>query len=532
MNYKVLYRKYRPNNFDLLVGQDNLIKILKTTIIEKKVSHAYIFTGPRGTGKTSTARIFAKAINCLNPQNGNPCNECDNCKIFEENPDIIEIDAASNNGVDEIRELINNVRLSPSMSKYKVYIIDEFHMLSTSAFNALLLTLEDPPSNVVFILATTDIQNVPITILSRCQRFDFKLISKKEIIERLSFICKKEKINIDDSAINEIAYLSNGGMRDALSILDQISALDNQITVDDVNKMFGSISNKNVESLLEELEKGNALQIDELIKNFKDSGINYTILINKIINYLKNIMINIKENKYNGSFNFDDLYNIIIDLSSYNQKGTIDSYTYLEITLLKNIRQIDLNVDNQMCLLKDTDTKPKENICKTMDIETEMLTSKTNECTINKEVRINNCFVNAKKNYLNDIKKKWNDFISYESNANKKLMSIIVDTELVAISDAYGIIINDYESTVTLINDNIKTFESDFKNFYGQSIKFIALDNKDWEITKNNYINNLKNNIKYSIINEDQNDQKVQQSGNNKLEVLANEIFGNNVEIK
>ena len=173
MDYKVLYRKYRPDNFSSIVGQDYMVSILKNAIKTEKISHAYIFSGPRGTGKTSTAKVFAKAINCLNPTNEGPCNECDSCLHFKENADIIEIDAASNNGVDEIREIINNIKLAPAYSKYKVYIIDEVHMLSTSAFNALLLTLEEPPKHVVFILATTNIEAVPITILSRCQRFDF-----------------------------------------------------------------------------------------------------------------------------------------------------------------------------------------------------------------------------------------------------------------------------------------------------------------------------------------------------------------------
>ena len=181
MEYQVLYRKYRPHDFDSLVGQEYTKKLLKNSVINNKFAHAYIFTGPRGTGKTSSAKIFAKAINCLHSVDGNPCNKCKNCVNFDSSPDIIELDAASNNGVDDIREIINNVRLAPSSMKIKVYIIDEFHMLSTSAFNALLLTLEEPPKDVVFILATTDIQSVPITVLSRCQRFDFKPISLQDI---------------------------------------------------------------------------------------------------------------------------------------------------------------------------------------------------------------------------------------------------------------------------------------------------------------------------------------------------------------
>ena len=196
MDYKVLYRKYRPKDFSNIIGQDYMVSILKNSINNHKISHAYIFSGPRGTGKTSTAKVFARAINCLNPTENGPCNECEVCTNIE-NTDIIEIDAASNNGVDEIRELINNIKLAPAYSKYKVYIIDEVHMLSASAFNALLLTLEEPPKNVVFILATTNIEAVPITILSRCQRFDFRKISKEAIVERLKVITGIEKIAID-----------------------------------------------------------------------------------------------------------------------------------------------------------------------------------------------------------------------------------------------------------------------------------------------------------------------------------------------
>ena len=185
MNYKVLYRKYRPNNFDNIVGQEYIVKTLKNSIKSNKISHAYIFSGPRGTGKTSTAKVFAKTINCLNSVDGNSCDKCSKCLEFNDNPDVIEIDAASNNGVNEIRELKNNITVLPTNSKYKIYIIDEFHMITTEAFNALLKTLEEPPSHVIFIMATTDIQKVPITILSRCQRFDFKKLTVDDIFSYL-----------------------------------------------------------------------------------------------------------------------------------------------------------------------------------------------------------------------------------------------------------------------------------------------------------------------------------------------------------
>lgn len=230
MSYKVLYRKYRPDNFDNLVGQDNITRILKNSIINNKLSHAYIFSGPRGTGKTSSAKIFSKNINCLNPVKGNACNECINCKNYDSVNDIIEIDAASNNGVNEMREITNNVKLKPNLLKYKVYIIDEFHMLSPSAFNALLVTLEEPPSHVIFILATTNIESVPITILSRCQRFDFKKITINNIEKRLKEISEIEEIKIENPAITQIAKISDGGLRDSLSLLDQLSKENGIIT--------------------------------------------------------------------------------------------------------------------------------------------------------------------------------------------------------------------------------------------------------------------------------------------------------------
>ena len=204
MSYKVLYRKYRPDDFENVVGQEYTVGMLKNAISSSKHAHAYIFTGPRGTGKTSSAKIFAKALNCENPENGNPCNKCSACLSFKDNPDVIEIDAASNNGVDEIRELINKVKLVPSNSKYKVYIIDEVHMLTTAAFNALLKTLEEPPKHIIFILATTEPHKIPSTILSRCQRFDFKKISINDIKTRLTYICEQEDINIDEDAIELI----------------------------------------------------------------------------------------------------------------------------------------------------------------------------------------------------------------------------------------------------------------------------------------------------------------------------------------
>ena len=336
MEYQVLYRKYRPHDFDSLVGQEYTKKILKNSVKSGKFAHAYIFTGPRGTGKTSSAKIFAKAINCLNPVDGNPCNKCENCLNFSSSPDIIELDAASNNGVDDIREIINNVRLAPNSMKIKVYIIDEFHMLSTSAFNALLLTLEEPPKDVVFILATTDIQSVPITVLSRCQRFDFKSISLNDIENRLKYVCEQESIDITEDAIKEIALMSNGGLRDALSILDQLSSLDCQIDVNAVINNFGGVSNKKLKELFSYYETNDIENVIHTINIFKENGIDIKILIGKIINYLKNILIAIKTEKYNGNLIFDNIYNFIFELNNllYMDKSSASYYDLLEFVFL------------------------------------------------------------------------------------------------------------------------------------------------------------------------------------------------------
>ena len=247
--YQALYRKYRPQTFDDVVGQSSIVKVLKNSIEQRKFCHAYMFFGSRGTGKTSLSKIFAKAVNCLEPIDGNPCGKCKNCLIASEKEcvDILEIDAASNNGVDEIRELRNKINLVPAELKYKVYIIDEVHMLSIGAFNALLKTLEEPPEHVIFILATTDPQKVPETIISRCQCFSFQRISIDMLIQRLEYVCNCENIKIDNEVLREIAVAADGGMRDSLGMLDKLSSYtDDLITMDIYTELNGLITKKDL----------------------------------------------------------------------------------------------------------------------------------------------------------------------------------------------------------------------------------------------------------------------------------------------
>ena len=242
MGYTALYRKFRPITFSEIVGQEHITRTLRNQIIAGRVGHAYLFNGGRGTGKTSAAKILARAINCLNPKDGEPCNECEICKgaINGSLTDIVEMDAASNNSVEDIRSIREEVNFLPTKAKYRVYIIDEVHMLSTGAFNALLKTLEEPPEHVKFILATTEPQKLPATILSRCQRFDFKKISNENIIKRLNIVCEKSNIEITKEALNIIAVLSEGAMRDALSILERcIQDGENKIDEDKIKDLVG-----------------------------------------------------------------------------------------------------------------------------------------------------------------------------------------------------------------------------------------------------------------------------------------------------
>ena len=294
-NYIPLYRKYRPQAIEQIVGQEHIKKALANAIQMDRISHAYLFTGPRGTGKTSTARIFAKSLNCEKGPTISPCNECENCKnITNSIPiDVIEIDAASNRSVSDADEIIQKVALAPVQSRYKIYIIDEVHMLTNHAFNALLKTLEEPPENVIFILATTEVHKVLDTIKSRCQRFDFRRITTDDIVKHLRFISDKEKINISDDALFAIAKNSAGGMRDSISLLDQLSLLGvtKEITVEDVNAVLGRISFDILFKLTEQVIASNHAGAIELLNNIYNSGNEPLQILTNLSEYFKNLLI-------------------------------------------------------------------------------------------------------------------------------------------------------------------------------------------------------------------------------------------------
>ena len=292
--HKALYRVYRPKTFEDVVGQEHIVKTLKNQIKNNNIGHAYLFSGTRGTGKTSTAKIFARAVNCLNPINEEPCNECEICvdTLNDNIMDIVEIDAASNNSVDDIRELRESVKYTPSKAKYKVYIIDEVHMLSQGAFNALLKTLEEPPSYVIFILATTEPHKIPATILSRCQRFDFKRVSSKDIADRMSYICEKENIQAEDKALSLIARNSQGALRDALSILDQCMSFGNdRIEYNDVIELLGTVNIDELFQLSQSIIDEDTKKSLQILNEFIIWGKDIRNLINDLIDHFRNLMV-------------------------------------------------------------------------------------------------------------------------------------------------------------------------------------------------------------------------------------------------
>lgn len=293
MSYKALYRSYRPQTFGEVAGQEHIVTTLKNAIKENRISHAYLFAGPRGTGKTTVAKLLAKALNCTgeNP----PCDQCPNCKAITvgEHPDVIEIDAASNNGVDEVRDLIDKVKYAPINGKYKVYIIDEVHMMSTGAFNALLKTLEEPPAHIVFVLATTEPHKILPTIISRCQRFDFKKVENHDIISRLEYVLKSENKKYELSALESVAKLAEGGMRDALSILEQCLAYNNELTVESVNMVYGLLSMDNKISFIKQLLSKDIKGVLTSLDNMLSGSIDIKRLTFDLVDVLKLSLIHI-----------------------------------------------------------------------------------------------------------------------------------------------------------------------------------------------------------------------------------------------
>lgn len=372
MAYKALYRTYRPTTFDEVVGQKHIIQVLKNAVADERISHAYVFSGLRGIGKTTIARIFAKAVNCQNSNNGEPCNECSNCKaiIKDETTDVVELDAASNNGVEQMREILETVNFLPSSLSKKVYIIDEAHMLSTAAFNALLKTLEEPPAHVIFILATTEPYKIPSTILSRCQRLDFKQLTIDEIIEMLASVVLKENIKITDEALIAIAEASEGGMRDALSILDQARVYNfSEITLEDINNITGRVAHNNLIELIKAINYKDLEDSLEKVNALIESGKEVNRILTNLIQLCRDLLL-YKNLKENGTSPYIYQRESFVELAQEVSEAKLFYYVdmfvdiqnkirftnspkiYLEVGIIKIVNNASLDLDVQAQIQK------------------------------------------------------------------------------------------------------------------------------------------------------------------------------------
>lgn len=562
MAYTALYRKYRPSNFASVVGQEVVVDILKNSILNNKVSHAYLFTGPRGTGKTSIAKILAHAVNCLN-FNGDICGECEVCKNLEINDsDIIEVDAASNNGVDEIRTLRDNVKLLPSFCKYKIYIIDEVHMLSTGAFNALLKTLEEPPSHVIFILATTEPNKIPLTILSRCQRFDFNKISNENLVSRLLYIATQEGKNVDKSILEYIAEISDGGLRDAINLLDQVISLPQEsVTLEEIDRLSGRISQNTLFELLNAISTGNYVSILNISDIIYGEGKNYKDIADGMLAIVRDLSINFEvDNYFNKDYSsklatinipFDKLISIasllnelIKELKNSNDpKMLFDIYMVNICNSLSSkgnlsVKKEDIN-NSQTVELKNKEVnnisnikenKEKLDINKDSDEETiNEETVNTSNDTINgdlKSIRINNVLAEADKSILNNIVKSYDRIGDYVSNKVYNTLSILLlDGHAVVASTKYLLFAFESEEDVTLFDNNYKQIELFIKEVFEETYKVAAVTKKEWQRIKEDFIKNKKNQIPYVFI--DENDVKLDMGVSfNDLENSALDLFG------
>ena len=588
--YQALYRKYRPKNFDTVYGQDIIVKTLKNSIIHKTFCHAYLFYGPRGTGKTTFSKIFARNINCLNPVDGSACGTCSNCLVSfsQECVDIIEIDAASNNGVDEIRDLKSKINIVPSDLLYKVYIIDEVHMLTDSSFNALLKTLEEPPEHVIFILATTDPQKIPDTIVSRCQCFSFKPIPVSTINDCLLKICNLENIDIDDDALNYISVFSEGGMRDALGMLDKlISFCDGKITLNDFIELNGIISMEKIHNFLSSILSFDIVSTLSYISSFDSEGKNLVQIMSQLLNYSRNVVVDY----YISNKNCDFDINLLLKFSSYlcekmfEFKKSFNTRVYIEISLINFIsnfceinNSINNNIANKNLSLNSSnaETKSESNydnssisvsnsedesdeefdFSKEFDTNSDINNdsdsdSVHNFININNDIesvsntdskilnineimdaRINNCFVNANKNILNNEKlnfEKLKEF-SFDSEIGYLVCSLLDSTVRVA-SDDYIIISYDLDSSVEQNCLLLHKLEEVYSKITNNFKKLIIISDSYWDKIKSDYINNLKNGYKYKIMEEP---KEVFDVSDNH-DIISNnavDLFGDIVEIE
>lgn len=571
--YHALYRKYRPMTFDDVVGQDSIVTTLRNSIINKTFSHAYMFFGPRGTGKTTISKIFARSINCEEPINGCSCGNCPKClhSFEKECVDIIEIDAASNNGVDEIRELKNKISLVPAELKYKVYIIDEVHMLSIGAFNALLKTLEEPPEHAIFILATTDPQKVPETIISRCQCFSFKRISDNAIVDRMKFITEKENISIEEDVLHDIAKFSDGGMRDALGLLDKLSSYtDKKITSDSFAELNGTITKGDLEKFVDNIFSNNIGEILTYIVDINNSGKNLIQVIIQLLDYLQNTLFSYYVNNVELKYPVDKIISLanVINDKLFDIKKSSNPRIYIEMLLIdfceknKNFNSVEIisreiipNKELTNNFIKDSQTIVRaENHAKNDTVIIDTNVKKDNDSsdkiTINKEfspsigkkvilnlndimkARVNNIMATADKSILKDVIDKMPIFNDYTFDSEIGFVACaLLDAKVRAASNIGIILSYEYDSIVKQNLLNLEKINEVYNKLNKTDYKLAIISDLEWDKAKSDYIKTIKSGGSYSLIEEPAPELFEDTKKDDIISNSAVELFGDIVEI-
>ncbi len=568
MAYQALYRVWRPQTFGDVIGQDAITTTLRNAVATKQVSHAYLFTGPRGTGKTSCSKILAKAVNCLQPQKGEPCNQCEICQAINANSlnDVIEIDAASNNGVEQIRDIRDKVKYAPTRAAYKVYIIDEVHMLSTGAFNALLKTLEEPPAQVIFILATTEPQKIPATIISRTQRFDFRRITASTILERLEFILKAKQVPYDEQGLKLIAQAAEGGMRDALSILDQALSLDNKrLTLDNAIQVTGTVDKKQLEAYFLAIIAANAAQALEDLHQLLASGRSPHRFIEAIIETCRDLLLIKTDDKLLDDFSRSlispqivavhdqisqqQLYQMINAASQTQQDLHNVSRTdiYLEVLTVKlceimqstnseestsSLSQTLQDLQSEVEQLKQNIADLQKKIAKAPQATVSPKTapaksfkSATTHTHVDQQ-KINQILANATRKALNQVREVWPDLMSMLNVTQKAVMKV---SKPVAASSAGVVVAFDYAMWFERVMSNqelLEILKNNLDKLLNNDADVVIVAAENWPQIRQTFLQN------HEITNSSAADVKKTKSTNVAVD-KAQKLFGTElVELK